>query len=250
MNDINQVPPTQNQGPEPQSNSLPDATVLLGAAWERYKHYWKKYILLLLPLFAASIVLGILTVSISRSNAGAFSPLMLVFSIGVAIVGIIAEAAIIYSVVTEGREVSITEAYRKGASLFWSFLLVQIITGLIVGLGFIALVIPGIYLAVRYSFSAFVLVDEGKKGMEALSRSRDLVKGRWFEVFIRFVFVIVLSLIPFAIFFVIDSSSTFGQILQNLLSLILAPLWILYVYNVYKALKGSVSKQTAEQRIT
>jgi hypothetical protein len=45
--------------------------------------------------------------------------------------------------------------------------------------GFIVLVIPGIYIGVQLAVSLPVLVVEGRRGPQALSRSWSLVSGQW-----------------------------------------------------------------------
>jgi hypothetical protein len=64
-----------------------------------------------------------------------------------------------------------------------SVLWVSVLVGLATIAGFIALIIPGIYLAVAFSLALPVLLLENKKGGSALGRSRKLVSGRWWRVF-------------------------------------------------------------------
>jgi hypothetical protein len=52
-----------------------------------------------------------------------------------------------------------------------------------VAVGFLALVVPGIYLAVRWYFSAQAAVIDGLAPTEALGRSGELVEGSWWRVF-------------------------------------------------------------------
>jgi hypothetical protein len=50
-------------------------------------------------------------------------------------------------------------------------------------LGFVPLVLPGIYLAIRWYFVPQTVVIEGARGPVALSRSRLLVEGFWWRTF-------------------------------------------------------------------
>jgi hypothetical protein len=50
-------------------------------------------------------------------------------------------------------------------------------------LGFVALVLPGFYLAIRWYFVPQTVVIEGARGPVALSRSRLLVEGFWWRTF-------------------------------------------------------------------
>lgn len=48
--------------------------------------------------------------------------------------------------------------------------------------GFVLLIIPGLVFAVWFTFSQISVILDGKRGIEALSFSRSLVQGRFFEV--------------------------------------------------------------------
>jgi hypothetical protein len=52
-----------------------------------------------------------------------------------------------------------------------------------IALGLIALIVPGIYLAVRWYFVPQCVVIEGARGPQALSRSALLVTGFWWRTF-------------------------------------------------------------------
>jgi hypothetical protein len=52
-----------------------------------------------------------------------------------------------------------------------------------IALGFVALIVPGIYLAVRWYFVPQSVVIEGARGQQALARSGLLVTGFWWRTF-------------------------------------------------------------------
>jgi hypothetical protein len=52
-----------------------------------------------------------------------------------------------------------------------------------IALGFVALIVPGVYLAVRWYFVPQAVVMEGARGTRALSRSGLLVTGFWWRTF-------------------------------------------------------------------
>ena len=52
-----------------------------------------------------------------------------------------------------------------------------------IALGFLALIVPGVYLAVRWYFVPQTVVIEGARGPQALSRSSLLVTGFWWRTF-------------------------------------------------------------------
>jgi hypothetical protein len=64
------------------------------------------------------------------------------------------------------------------APLLW----VSIVTAVVVLIGFLLIIIPGIYLLVCVSIAVPVLMAEDRRGLNALTRSRELVSGSWWHV--------------------------------------------------------------------
>jgi hypothetical protein len=52
-----------------------------------------------------------------------------------------------------------------------------------IGVGFLLLIVPGIWLAVRWYFAGQAAVLDGRSPSEALQRSGELVAGRWWSTF-------------------------------------------------------------------
>jgi uncharacterized membrane protein len=70
--------------------------------------------------------------------------------------------------------------FFRGFNYFLPLLLATIVSGILVALGFVLLIIPGIYLAIAYSF-VMPLILERKMGFwEAMEASRKVVTKRWF----------------------------------------------------------------------
>ncbi len=70
---------------------------------------------------------------------------------------------------------SLRFALRRLGALVW----MDILLGLGLVLGFIALIIPGIWLYAAWAIATPALLIDGKRGTAALGRSRRLVRGRW-----------------------------------------------------------------------
>jgi uncharacterized membrane protein len=70
-------------------------------------------------------------------------------------------------------------AVRRLHSIVWVTLLGAVLTLL----GFVLLVVPGIWLWAAFAVAVPALLTEGVKGRRALGRSRRLVRGRWWPVF-------------------------------------------------------------------
>ena len=83
----------------------------------------------------------------------------------------------------------------------WLDILIAIIlVSIIVSLCTCLLVIPGIIMALAYSFVIFIIVDKGTKGQDALKASREMMKGYKWDYFVFMLsFIRWVILIPFTL---------------------------------------------------
>jgi hypothetical protein len=70
---------------------------------------------------------------------------------------------------------SVSRALRRLHSMIW----IAIVGGFVTVIGLVLCIVPGVWLLVGFAVAVPVLFSEDARGWKALSRSRDLVKGRW-----------------------------------------------------------------------
>jgi hypothetical protein len=99
------------------------------------------------------------------------------------IIWAVLEAAIIRGAAqaTVGDPIDIEASYRWGLRRFGSVLLVALLVGLTVGVGFLLLVIPGIIFLTFFAVSVPALVIENRRGTDAMRRSWNLVSGNFWH---------------------------------------------------------------------
>ena len=124
------------------------------------------------------------------------------------------------------ESLGIRDALAKGWKKVYSFMWLVSILGFLVTGGFLLMFIPGIIFLVWFSFAQFILASEDDRGMNALLKSKEYVRDRWFEVFLR-LFVIwlvsgALGMIPLA-----------GPIV----SIVFFPFMMIFIHLIYKDLK-------------
>ena len=232
------APPPQSPSPAPAGEGeLKPLGRLFSESWEIFKSrfstvvplYLISVLLLLLPL-GIFVGVGFLLSSFFPESRNALLG-------GWGFVGVLAGfaglfwgiSAFIFSVADE--DLDIKEALEKGrqrtGSFFWLFsLLGFLITG-----GFLLFFIPGVIFTVWFAFAQFILAGEDERGMNAILRSREYVRGRWFEIFLR-LFVIWLCSLFIGIV----------PLVGPLLTLLFVPFTMIFVNLVYrdlKALKGT-----------
>lgn len=82
----------------------------------------------------------------------------------------------------QGEEPTVGWALRAASGAFLPAVAVLAMYMAVVILGMVALIVPGIWLLVRFYFGAQAVVIEGRRGRDALARSAELVKGHWWRV--------------------------------------------------------------------
>lgn len=75
-----------------------------------------------------------------------------------------------------GTKRELTDVFTQFA-YFWRVLGASILVGIIVVLGFIALIIPGIYFGLRFMFTVPLIIDKNLDIGEAMKQSTELTRG-------------------------------------------------------------------------
>jgi len=121
-------------------------------------------------------------------------------------------------------QTSLGASVRYSASRIVWYWVIGIIVGIVVLLGLIALVVPGIILAIMF-FLAFPVVIIERQGLGSLGRSRELVSHRWLKTFALCLVLFIIVVIAAVIVGII--SGPFGEassIVSSVLSAFYLPL--------------------------
>jgi len=99
-----------------------------------------------------------------------------------------------------GKPITLGEAAREIKPLALPLLGLTVVVSVLVAVGLLAFIVPGVWLAVVFSLAAPALVLERTTITTALRRSRQLVFGSWLPVFgiLAVAFVIILGVNAFA----------------------------------------------------
>jgi len=85
--------------------------------------------------------------------------------------------------------------FFKGFSFYIPIFSIWLIGQILVTLGLFAFIVPGIYLAVGYSFSVLMALFGGFDFWTALEESRKLITVRWWKFFVFTLILIVINLL-------------------------------------------------------
>lgn len=222
------------------------------AAWQTFTKRWKFFVLLTI---AAMIIPGIvffiggaIAAAAGIGAAVGGSRMGLVFIVG--LVMLVAYLAAIYisivfyaglmMAVADEQINTVRDAFNRAKPKAKDLFVVALLVSIIVAIASLFLLIPGIYLAICYSFAAWMCLLEGKKGMDALKASKDLVAGRWLAVFGRLIaFVLIIWIcvaVPQAVFALIRMPFLAG-LWSIATALAITPVAGIYSYMFYQNLK-------------
>ena len=147
--------------------------------WTTMKANFWFFVGLIFTVFAVRVFLPGLAGGFRQDHG--FRPLALVVGLVSGIVSIImgiglAKIALMF---VDGQKPRFDEMFAH-ANLFWRYLGAQILSNLIIGLGFLLLIIPGIIWSLKYSFVGYFVVDKGMGPIEALRHSARVTQGvKW-----------------------------------------------------------------------
>ncbi|MDB5239181.1 MAG: hypothetical protein JWO00_516 [Candidatus Parcubacteria bacterium] len=234
---------------------LPGPISLFASAWTLFKAHWK----ILAGIAAVSSVPLYLGQALGASHlSGIWKLVGVLLTIGGAVLSIALQPALTLAVQSISKEpaapLTVKGQYSVGFRYFWPLAGLAIIHGLMILGGVVLFIVPGIIIGVYSALYTFSRILDEKKGMMSFMESYALVRGRWWPVLGRLLFVVVigifLSLISAGILFLVrmaigagaasSEASAVAGILKLALNIVLIPLLLTYLYNLYVSLKGTV----------
>lgn len=236
-----------------EKTSFIDPGTLLKNSWVVYKENWARYIFLSVLPYLSVVVYALIAVffviaGVLLSSSHNYNALILLISIGVILTIIyftvtfsIGSVALISLVHSRGR-LSIKESLQKGWHVLWQYWWVTFLGSLLISGGFFLFLIPGIIFSIWFIFAVYIFVIDGTKGMNAILKSREYVRGHWWGVLGRILLVSILvylvTYVPQVIFHLLDADAL-GSLIQVVISFAIAPFTVIFTVLMYDDLKKS-----------
>lgn len=202
---------------------------------ENFIFFAKIMAVLLILTSGIGFIYGYLYPSTDLSNPIDFSNIpmtagFVVLTILSAIIGIWSGSVRYFAVLKTGADEK--EIFKQGYKYMLRYFMISLVTGLIVGLGIVLLIIPGIMFGVWYSFAILLVLDKDMKIGQALKTSKEMVKGKFWKVLGRFS---VFGLFSFFVSLVLGLIPYVGPLMVSFI----APLFTLPFYLLYRDLSVS-----------
>lgn len=218
---------------------LMSLTDLLKRSWSYLWEHWRVLLSISVIIFLPSILQQLYD-ELVRGQTGS---VIVIVNLILGFISIIVSlwGTLAFIAYFKNESLTASQAFRQGLHFLLAYLLVAILGSVIVIIGLILLIIPGVVAGVYLSLLAYVLMAEEKRGRAALKRSLELVKGYWWAVFGR-------QLLLALIFFLLSFASTpfviipkIGILLSGLIFVLLyilaVPFAVFYTWQIYLNLK-------------
>jgi hypothetical protein len=173
---------------------------LVRATFELYRRYP-----LLFLILAAGVIVPYEVIVLAATGAGPFAQGYLSFGasslltlIGLALIGPLVSALHIHAVseVSEGRKPRLASVARRGLRVLPVVAAAEIIAWLGIALGFLAFVVPGIILSLRWYVVAQAAAIEHDGWLPALRRSGQLTAGHYRHLIAFAIYVTLITSVP------------------------------------------------------
>jgi len=199
----------------------------------------RKNLIMLLPSIAASVVVGIIALiaglaaksAISGIDAGAYSTgdyaalagksvagmaVIMIINVIVMLIGHSLTVAMAVETVKSGKT-TLKSSADFAFSHITALLVSAVIIGMVVGLGMVILVLPGIILAFLLMFTFVAVLNDDLSAFSAVKKSFSLTTGSFGDSIIVFLVLIALGVLVMVVNLILNLIPVLGQIISLIL---------------------------------
>lgn len=153
---------------------------VLTKGWEITKKYWLQYIGLVAIIVGYSILFSGVS---GISESGAWQLLMFLINLSAQIIFTMATIRLALNAV-DGKQIVYKDLFKFDAMQAVYVLGVMILFSIVVGLGLLLFIIPGIILALMFSFAIYFVVEKNMSPIEAMGKSKEITEGNRTNIFL------------------------------------------------------------------
>lgn len=167
-----------------------------------WKVIWKYFVELLVISIVYSVLsgpVGVIQWQVDRFEWFLVPMIMFAIAYGIFVAGPIGYGANwVFLKAVRGERIEIRDMFVVFQKNYWNAVVANIVVGVIVGLGIVMLVVPGIIFACRLAFVQYLVVDREMDVMDALRVSWDMTKGYGWQIFLiglLAIFIVIAGLV-------------------------------------------------------
>lgn len=188
------------------------------SAWTTFIKHVGTFVSITFVFFVLTVVLGI------EDKSETYGPIPEILSTVISFFASYVMVRLSFTAM-RGGVVSWKEAFAIDWNQFVWYILAGIITGIIAGLGFILLIIPGLFIITRLALSNLALIDEHLLPIDSIKRSWALTRGHFWQMFLAGVIIVGLNIV--------------GTALLGVGVLVSSPLSFLFSVYIYERLRDA-----------
>jgi len=176
---------------------------LFAEAWVLFKKNWKFSLLVVLMITIIQVFLGLGSYGVDPMTGARYG------SVLISVIGFVASVVIAIGSVTifiglaRGEEKELEDLVMSvSIKKMVTYLFASIIYGMIVILGLLLFVIPGIIAILVFLPYVYVLTDKNLNATESLKKTREMTKGNRINIFLLLIVLAIFNLLGFLAFVV------------------------------------------------
>jgi len=166
--------------------------------WEKTKaNFWKSVAIVFITI-SIPLLMEILSKAVEEKGSIISFPIYMALIIAVIYLSVSLKigGTKLFLRIYDGENPDIKEMFST-YGVFWNFLGQSVLYAIIVFVGIILLIVPGIIFAIMFSFASFIIVDTNTKIVDSLKESANITKGSRGKLFWFFVVIALINLLGY-----------------------------------------------------
>jgi uncharacterized membrane protein len=176
---------TEQQTPEMPVTVAIDPTYsgAFSHGWHTMKKYFIELLVVILVLILFSIPMGIVNSFVDRATFGYSSLTIFGIAYSIIVLGPISFGVNWLFLKAVRHEPFKTYDMFMAFQNIWNVVIANILVGVIVGIGIVLLIVPGIIFACRLAFVSYLVMDQKMEAIEAVKKSWEMTRGYSWTIF-------------------------------------------------------------------
>lgn len=144
-----------------------------------------------------------------------------------------------------GEHISTSRLWQLGRKYWLAFIMLQLLSGIAIGLGLMLFIIPGIIFALRFAFAKFELLFMNQHPVDAMKNSWTSTSAYMWDLLAGYLLITIALYIPLYLFvFPFDQESEYFFLVNSVSNIVYAVLSAFYTIFTYRMYEFSCEKKS------
>ena len=151
--------------------------------WHTMKKYFIELLLVIFLLILLYLPIGLVNIFVDSHSHSNFFPTFLIIAYGILVLGPVSYGIKWIFLKAVRNEPFKTYDMFMAFQNIWNVVFASILVSIIVGIGIVLLIVPGIIFACKLVFVPFLVMDRKMEAIEAVKKSWEMTKGYSWTIF-------------------------------------------------------------------